>query len=229
MIASVKDKLLKMQVTNFYFPGWGQRLRIVPDQSSSSSSSQGESIDESEEDKVPEFYGFVGARDKDISYSTVLESIGFSHAFIPQEPQKEPLESNSFTAEMIRNRSPMYAVTKEETKSSIKTKVIISWEYLDQSPSEVSDRLGLEIQQVKNIVFEFRSILKATKRKRQNISRSRRKITDIHINSLSNYTFTKLGSNLTLADARSFLLDTFPNLGNVTTMTLVEFLGITWN
>ena len=116
----------RLEMTNFYYLGCNQRLRLIKEDPSPSNSDDEVSDREEEKEIRNHPISFIGTEAKDISYKTMCDFYVFSLEF-------EEIDSNSEEEKMsyiawagAKNRSPMFLDRIEPIRVDIKVDIIVN-------------------------------------------------------------------------------------------------------
>ena len=77
---------------------------------------------------------------------------------------------------VAKNRSPMFLARIEPIPVDIKADIIVNWWYKHKKRVTEADENGLSIKQVNNIIYEFMTIKRASKKARKASNLTRRKL-----------------------------------------------------
>ena len=85
-------------------------------------------------------------------------------------------------------------------------------------------RTGLTTQQISNIIYEFTSLKRITKKARKSMNMKREKFKKRHLKSLEKFIKDHHHRSFTLSDARNHLIQEFPNLGSASQSAISKLL-----
>ena len=114
----------------------------------------------------------------------------------------------------------MLKVRRESIPDEVKTEIVMNCFYKNKTQEEESQRTGLHLQAICNLIYEFKSILNATKKDRKSLSMKRTKIKERHLKCMQKFVEDNLSEGFTLQKARYHLLEEYPDLKRVTLSTL---------
>ena len=159
----IKIWRVKMEITTFYRPRSRLSLKILSDESESSSSEQEISSSDEEGSQDTQLVGIIGTYDGEINYETVLEHIEFDWEFeeINQEPDHE--NENELVQAVMKNRSPMFHVRRETIPLVVKAEIVLNCLYKKRSRNEEAQRNEITLRMVDNIISNFNKSNKSKK------------------------------------------------------------------
>ena len=96
----------------------------------------------------------------------------------------------------------------------------MNWEYLHVPRSQEAYKRNLEVQQIDNIIYEFYSLKKITKKIRKSINKKRSKLKKQHIKRLQKFAEDRLCRGFSLVQAKADLLQNFPELVDISLSTI---------
>ena len=115
-----------LEMTNFYYPGCNQRLRLIKEDPASSDSD--DEVSDREENKEIRNHpiGLIGTEANDISYKTMCDFCMFSLEFeeIDSDPEEEKMSYISWA--VAKNWSPMFLSRIEPIPVDIKADIIVN-------------------------------------------------------------------------------------------------------
>ena len=216
----------RLEMTNFYYPGCNQRLRLIKEDPAPSDSDDEVSDREEEKEIRNHPIGFIGTEANDISYKTMCDFYVFSLEFeeIDSDPEEEKMSYIAWA--VAKNRSPMFLARIEPIPDDIKADIIVNWWYKHKKrvTEAEADANGLSIQQVNNIIYEFMTIKRASKKARKASNLTRRKLDRMHYKFLEEFAENNFKRGFTLVDARMALLHEFQDLNDISTSALSQLL-----
>ena len=211
-------------MTNFYYPGWGLNMRLQSEQASPSDSD--EEVPDAEEEKETsiDMGGFVGSQSGDIPYETMFEHFGFSMNFKEIDNSAYFENMPDIAWEVTKKSGPMFRVRTEPIPVDLKADIVANWLYKHRKIDFEAASKGLNVQQVKNVIYEFKTIRHTGKSARKRFNLMRRKLNVQHTISLQKFTEDNLDPGFTLAEARNHLLYNFPDLTGVSLFSINQLL-----
>ena len=212
------------EMTNFYYPGWGRNIRLQSEHSSSSSPDEEDSAaDEEKKDNIG-MSGFAGSQAGDIPYETIFEYFGFS--IEPEDAKDKAYCQNipEIAWDVMKNSGPMFRVRKESIPVDLKADIVVNWVYKHRNVDFEAASSGLSAQQVKNIIYEFKTIRHYGKDARKRLNLMRRKLHIQHILSIQNFVENHLDQGFTLVDCKKHLLANFPDLSDISLSSINQLL-----
>ena len=218
----MRRSTLPFEMTNFYYPGSRQRLRLIEKDFDNPSSNEEMSEDEIDNNGDNQTRGFVGWEKNDITYRFMLEHFGIPIEYEEMSKDSREQEISSLSWEVAKNRSPMYKSRIEPIPVHIKADIIINWLYKHKKKDVEAYENGISIEQVENIIYEFISVKRAGKKERKKLNLSRQKLYRWHYRFLEEFADNNFGKGFTLKDAKSALLSEFPDLNDVSISTLSQ-------
>ena len=119
----------------------------------------------------------------------------------------------------------MLKVRKEMTPIEIKTEVITNCWFKRMSPLKQAMRLGMIQDQIRNIIYEFKSLQRITKNVRKSINNKRQKFDSRHSQWLEAFVRNRGLNGFTCSDVRVKLLREFPELDRISLTSLNTILS----
>ena len=204
-----------LDCTTFYYPGKGSRLRMIDYLTSGSDLETSE--EEKEENNLVDdtSASFIGVNPGDLPYESW---INFENEEMNLEPKIGFLNNHKLSAleEIItKRRSPMLYIRKESEPVEVKAEIIFRWCNKKIPIRMVANELEFDPQKVKNIIYEFRTLRRITKKMSKSVHQRRDKLNQSHHESLSKFVELKGIRGFTRHEARSHLLNKFPSLNNI--------------
>ena len=213
-----------MDLSTFYYPECGNNLILNETEIESDSSQDSSSNDESDPDASNSIILFIGTQADDISYEMLLEQLNCDIELEAYSPQAV-LESQSNLERVVaRKWSPMFRIRQELVDTSTKAEVVMNWLYKKMSLNREAYRIGLTTQQISNIIYEFTSLKRITKKARKSMNMKREKFKKRHLKSLEKFIKDHHHRSFTLSDARNHLIQEFPNLGSASQSAISKLL-----
>ena len=164
--------------------------------------------------------GLVGPKDKDISYEQVIDHYGLDLELQKLNRAQYNQDKSEIAASVLCNRSPMFKVRHEPLPLSAKTGIILKCLYLGKSAKSEAEERNLQVEQVNNVIYEFREIMKASKRARKRVNMKRNRLTKAHLNALMLFANEHMEKGFTLMEAQSHLETKFAELQHISLSTL---------
>ena len=87
----------------------------------------------------------------------------------------------------------------------VKTGIILKWLYLGKSAKNEAEDRKLQVEQVNNVIYEFREIMKSSKRVRKKVNMKRNKLTKVHLHAPILFANEHMEKGFTLMEARKHL------------------------
>ena len=203
-----------LDCTTFYYPGKGSRLRMIDYLISGSDPETSE--EEKEENNLVDdsSASFIGVNPGDLPYESW---INFENEEMNLEPMIGFLNHKlSSLEEIITKRwSPMLYIRKESEPVEVKEEIIFRWCYKKTPIRMVANELEFDPQKVKNIIYEFQTLRRITKKMSKSVHQRRYKLNQSHHESLSRFVKLKEIRGFTRHETRSHLLNEFPSLNNI--------------
>ena len=213
-----------MDITKFYLPGSGDSLRMSSGDSDISSSDQDSSSEEEMEVDPGLVAGFVGSKSGEIYYGLVLEYIKYDIDLEDDVSLSWPKSENEIKKAIQRRGSPMLRVRSEPISENIKSEIVLNWVYRHKSDKDESIRTGMAIHTIKNIIYEFNVLKRATERVRKSQSMRRTKIKLRHLKWIQKFVEDNSSKGFTISEIRHHLINSCPDLESVTVPTLSSIL-----
>ena len=212
-------------MTNFYYAGCGQRFKLISEESDRPSLEKENTDEEEIKTSENELSGFVGAKTGDIPYCSMLDHFGIVCEEFKAQHQEESDVNQEIEWAVVKNRSPMFQARREFLPVEIKADIIVNCLYKGNKSEQEAETRGLDKQQVKNIIYEFKTIRRVSKKVRKVINLRRRKLNKRHLKLLRKFTEENLEHGFTLEHARTYLLDKSSELKDVSISTLDQILN----
>ena len=118
----------------------------------------------------------------------------------------------------------MFKVRHEPLPLSAKTGIILKCLYLGKSAKSEAEERNLQVEQVNNVIYEFREIMKASKRARKRVNMKRNRLTKAHLDALMLFANEHMEKGFTLMEAQSHLETKFAELQHISLSTLSQCL-----
>ena len=116
-------------MTNFYYPGSHQRLKLIEENFDTTGSDEDMSEEKDNSTDKNRLSSIVEGEASDKSYEAMLEHLGFSveHEEMSKEPDEQ--EILGLLLDVAKNCSPMYRAWMKSIPVQVKADVIINWLY----------------------------------------------------------------------------------------------------
>ena len=209
-----------MDTTNFYYPGLKQRLVMSIKEIKNSESDEVVLQDEEKGNEEDAIVGFIGTQTGDIPYERALELFEYHTDFEELIPSLESDNKNPIKQAVIKNRSPLFYSRREHIPEQTKAEIIMNWVYLHEPKHQEAFKRKLKIQQTDNIIYEFYSLKRITKKIRKSINMKRPKIKKKHIKWLQKFTENHFDQGFSLVQAKTDLIQNFPDLEDLSLSTV---------
>ena len=209
-----------MDTTNFYYPGLKQRLVMSIKEIKNSESDEVVLQDEEKGNEEDAIVGFIGTQTGDIPYERALELFEYHTDFEELIPSLESDNKNPIKQAVIKNRSPLFYSRREHIPEQTKAEIIMNWVYLHEPKHQEAFKRKLKIQQIDNIIYEFYSLKRITKKIRKSINMKRPKIKKKHIKWLQKFTENHFDQGFSLVQAKTDLIQNFPDLEDLSLSTV---------
>ena len=167
-------------MTNFYYPGCSQRFKLISEDIHRSSSEEENTHEEELKSDETELSGFVGTKTGDISFHEMLNHFGIECEEFKAQHQEELETDQEIELAVGKNRSPMFHVRKEFLPVEAKTDIMVDCLYKGIKSERVAEAKQLCKQQVENIIYEFKTIKRVSKKIRKVMNLRRKKLSKRH-------------------------------------------------
>ena len=188
-----------VDMTSFYYPGWSVDLKLTSDETELMEDEKQESNLEDADMLNDKPKGFAGIQIEDISYEEVID---YYRIFINFEDWGTEINRDSISElawNVKKNLPSMFRVREEYLPAWLKAEIILSCQYRNIHLDVVAVENGISKSQVQNVIYEFKTIKRASKRNRK-ISKLRRwKLTHNHLEALNTFTNHRLEHGFTLS------------------------------
>ena len=118
----------------------------------------------------------------------------------------------------------MFQVRTEPIPVDLKADIVVNWLYKHRKIEFEEASKELNVQQVKNAIYEFKTIRHIKKNERNRFNLMRRKLNVQHIISLQKFTEDHLDPGFTLAEVKNHLLYNFQDLTGVSLFSINQLL-----
>ena len=193
-------------MTSFYYPGWSVDLKLTSDETDLMEDEKQESSLKDADILNDKLKGFVRIQIEYISYKEVID---YYRIFINFEDWDTEINRGSiyeFACNVKKNLPSIFWFREEYLPSWLKTEIILSYQYRNIHPDVVAVENVISKSQVQNVINEFISIKRSSKRNRKISNLRRWKLTHNHLEALNTFTNHRLEQGFTLSESRNYLL-----------------------
>ena len=153
-----------LNMTNFYYTGCGQRFKLIFEDSGRPSLEKENTDEEEIKTNKNELSGFFRAKTGDIPYCSMLDHFGIICEEFKAQHQEESYVNQEIEWAAVKYRSPMFQARREFLPVEIKADIIVNCLYKGNKSEQEAKTRGLDKQQVKNIIYEFETIRRVSKK-----------------------------------------------------------------
>ena len=216
----MKRSTSQLEMTNFYFQGSLQKLRLIEKDFDSSVSDEEKFEEKDNSDDENFVSGFAGWETNDISYKAMLEHFDFSLEYEEMGGDSDEEGMSDIAWAICKNRSPMFQARMEPIPVQLKADIIVNWLYRHKKRETVARENGINVEQVNNIIYEFATIKRTGKKERKATNLLRRKLYGWHSKFLKEFAENNFEKGFTLVNARRALLNEFSDINDISLSSL---------
>ena len=209
-----------MEMTNFYLPGSGGSLKLRSEDYIASESDQDSSFEEEMKTDANFVLGFVGSKPGETYYGRALEEIKYDIDLEDDVSVLRPKSYNEIETAIQKRGSAMFRTRSEPISKRIKSEIVLNCVYRHKTSDDEAVRIGMDAQVIKNIIYEFNVLKRATEKVRKSQSMRRTKMKLRHLKWLQKFVDENSMKGFTLCDVKRHLINNCPDLENVTVQTL---------
>ena len=202
-------------VTSLYKPGMDSRLKIVRCKISRVTEEDSKLKSQDNDNNEDEYNSFVGCDKGYVPYAEILAECSNIIELTPVEDQTTRTVQPSTQERLSKLVGPLFKVRTEQLPMELKAKVAMEWCFKRVPVAKQAMKMGMEKSQIRNVIYEFKTLRKANRKIGRFVNKARRKLEEPHIEWLAEFVKGRQLCGFTCLEARAYLLSNYPDLGSI--------------
>ena len=220
----IKEEEKKISLTSFYYSS--QTLRLYLRQLSNWNEvyeAPGNNEEEHKDESNTEGL-FIGSQPSDTPYSYMKYLEDHRVVLAPLWTNHYHSDSSVLQELLLKKRPAVFLIRQEEVSVSTKSEVVVSWVFKGESVTKVASDHSLSQQQIKNIIYEFKTLNRITHKVHKRFSMKRNKLKLRHIEFLKEFVEGRWIRGFSVLEAKLHLEKDFPTLLGISHSTVNRVL-----